>query len=262
MNKCSDNFSQSLLDLTGKTALITGASGGLGEQYARTLSNSGARVILTGRRMEKIKSISDSIPGSIPQEMDITKKASIATAFANFEKQGCKIDICVNNAGILKPTPVFGNSDNSNFEDVLQTNLTGVWYVIQAVANHMKSHSICGSIINIGGVRGDAVPSMGGSAYCVSKAAIHHLTKTLVGELSAHNIRINCINPGLFPTDLTRRILESNKEQVAKQIPLGFIPNLVDMDGTLLYLASNAASRYVTGSIMTVDGGVSWGGGF
>lgn len=256
-----ENFFRDLFGLHGKTALITGASSGLGEQYAKTLSKAGAQVIVSARTLEKATRVAQTIPNAIPVELDVSRKESVRQALKEIGKSCYTIDICVNNAGIIKPTPVFDDSDDGAFEEVIQTDLTGVWYVTKAVANHMRNSGVHGSIINIAGVRGDAVPSKGGTAYCVAKAAILHMTKTLVGELSPCHIRINCINPGIFPTNLSKNILSRYREEVEKQIPLGFIPNLEDIEGTILYLASDRASGYVTGSVFTIDGGVSWGGG-
>ena len=125
----------------------------------------------------------------------------------------------------------------------------------------MKQHGIHGSIINIASINGAARPSTIGAGYNVSKAAVIHMTKSLVSELSTCNIRINAISPGFFPTDMTKSANTNGFiDEVAKKIPLGFMPKLSDLDGAILYLASNKASSYVTGSIITVDGGISWYG--
>lgn len=245
-----------LFDLTGKTALITGASSGLGEQFAKVLSKAGARVILTARRLDKLKSIANKLDNSLTIEMDVSNKQSVSKVFQEIEKAGEKIDICINNAGIAEFTPVFSDDDQCVFESVIQTNLMGVWYVTNMVSIHMKSHGIKGSIINIGSVNGDHVPAKEGAAYSVSKAAVIHLTKTLVGELSPYQIRINCISPGWFKTPMN----SSDLSHMHTLIPYGNIAEPNDMDGLILYLASNTASQYVTGVNFTIDGGISWGG--
>lgn len=245
-----------LFDLHGKTAIITGASSGLGEQFARCLSGAGARVILAARRIDKLKTLAAELNNARAIQMDVSDKQSVKSCFAELEKDGEKIDICVNNAGIAILTPIFDEDDNDNFESIVQTNLMGVWYVTKAVANHMKSHDIHGSIINVGSVNGDAIPAKCGAAYSVSKAAVIHLTKTLVGELSPHKIRINCISPGWIRTPMNGPDLE----QIIPLIPYGDIAEPTDLDGLILYLASNNASKYVTGTTFTIDGGMSWGG--
>lgn len=185
-----------LYDFHGKTALITGASGGLGEQCARCLSSVGARVIIAARRIDKLENLVTELDNAKAIKLDVADKESVSNCFAELEKTGEKIDICVNNSGIAKLTPIFEEKQNDDFESLIQTNVMGVWYVTKAVAHHMKNNNIHGSIINIGSVNGDSVPAMGGCAYSISKAAVIHLTKTLVGELSPHKIRINCISPG------------------------------------------------------------------
>ena len=120
----------------------------------------------------------------------------------------------------------------------------------------MREKKLAGSIITIGSINGGDVPCKEGAAYAASKAAVMHLTKTLVGELSPHRIRINCIVPGFFKTPMTEGYIEA----VEPQIPLGSAASVEDMEGLVLYLASNRASRYITGACLTIDGGHSWGG--
>jgi NAD(P)-dependent dehydrogenase (short-subunit alcohol dehydrogenase family) len=248
-----------IFDLTGKTALITGASSGLGERFSRALSGAGARVILTARRMDRLQALRQELGNAVALEMDVADKNSVRKAFETLERDGEKIDICVNNAGIAYLTPIFEPDESGEFEKQMQTNLMGVWYVTKEVANHMKAHGIQGSIINIGSINGDATPAPLGSAYNVSKAAVLHLTQGLVGELSPHKIRINSISPGFFPTDMTKGVnSEDVINEVIKKIPLGNKPDTSDLDGAILFLAANKASRYTTGSCLTVDGGISW----
>lgn len=251
-----------LFDLKGKTAIITGASSGLGEQFARSLSEAGARVILIARRIDKLNDLAAELNNAKAIQMDVSDKQSVKSCFAELEKDGEKIDICVNNAGIAILTPIFDEDDNDNFESIVQTNLMGVWYLTKAVANHMKNHGIHGSIINVGSVNGQNKLRDGLAAYASSKAAVIQLTKALVGELSPYNIRINCISPGLFHTPLTDYKLNTSeqKEAMNKIIPLSFIATPKDLDGALLLLASNTHSSYITGTCITVDGGISWGG--
>lgn len=254
-----------IYDLNGKTALITGASSGLGEQFARTLSEAGARVILTGRRKDKLESLASEFDKAIAIQMDVADKESVASCFSNLEQAGEKVDICINNAGIAGLTPIFEKDENDSFDSIIQTNLIGVWYVTKAVANHMKTHEIHGSIINIASINGDAFPYKEATAYATAKAAVIHMAKSLVIELSKYNIRINTISPGLFQTPMTAHRLSTDQQQkdFAEMIPLGFVATPKDLDGALLLLASNAHSSYMTGTCITVDGGksyaTSWG---
>lgn len=248
-----------LFNLTGKTALITGASSGLGERFAICLSQAGARVILAARRIEMLKTLTAQLNNAIAIKMDVSAKPSVKQAIESLVESGEKIDICVNNAGIYRETPVFEDRDEA-FESVLKTNVFGAWYVIQSVAKHMKEHKIPGSIINIASINGDLVPDATGISYDASKAAVKHITQSLVSELSAHNIRINTISPGFFKTPMLASASDAWLKDTVRKIPLGFFAEPSDLDGALLYLASNKASRYTTGSCLTCDGGVSWGG--
>jgi NAD(P)-dependent dehydrogenase (short-subunit alcohol dehydrogenase family) len=252
-----------LFDLTGKTALITGASSGLGRRFAHTLTTAGAKVIITARRLDKLKDLAAEIQAqdgqAIPLEMDVTDQEMVNSVINWLTEQGERIDILINNAGIAGATPIFATEDNGEFETLIKTNLMGVWYTTQAVANHMKEFRIPGSIINIASVLGNAAPSYNSAAYSTSKAAVIQLTKQLVGSLATYNIRINAIVPGLFYTEMSRDRIAQDKDRSIYN-PLGFVANVEDMDGVILLLASNLASRYITGSYITIDGGRSWGG--
>jgi len=210
------------------------------------------RAILAARRFDKLQTLANELGDAIPLEMNVADKNSVLQAFKQLEKMGEKIHICINNAGIAKKTSVFALDEQNDFESIIQTNVMGVWYVTKVIVKHMKEHSIHGSIINIGSINGDAVPWNIGSAYSISKAAVRHLTKTLVGELSPHKIRINCISPGWCRTPMSRSSVD--------KVPSGDIAEPSDLDGLILYLASNDASHYVTGSCFTIDNGASWGG--
>lgn len=251
-----------LFNLNGKTAIITGASQGLGKQFASILSKAGARVILASRSIEKLNTISKELPKSKAIYMDLTDPVSIKEAFAKLEEAGEKIDICINNAATGGLTPIFSEDNKDDFERVIQTNLTGAWYVTKTVANHMKNHGIQGSIIHIASINGDSFPYKELTAYAVSKAAVIHMTKALVAELSPHKIRINTINPGPVRSDLLGSPNKHDPDFWQDKIPLGFIAEPSDLDGLVLYLASNKASQYVTGTTFTIDGGISCGGKF
>ena len=250
-----------LYDFHGKTALITGASGGLGEQFARCLQARGARVLLASRSGDKLKDLSDELGNAKAIKMDVSDKNSVISCFAELEAAGEKIDICINNAGIAKLTPIFQEEQNDDFESLIQTNLLGVWYVTKAVANHMKNNNIHGSIINIASINGEAFPYKEATGYAVSKAAVIHMSKALVTELSPYKIRINSISPGLFRTPMTDHKVgtEEQQKEFANLIPLGFVANPQDLDSALMFLAHNEHSAYMTGTNITVDGGKSWG---
>lgn len=213
-----------LFDLTGKTALITGASSGLGEQFARCLSSNGARVILAARGISKLNALAAELDNAKVLEMDVSDKNSVERCFNELERTEEQIDICINNAGIFKPTPVFQDNSKDDFESVMQTNVMGAWYVAKAAANYMKKRSTHGSIINRSSVNGANYLQANRAGYCASKAAIIQITKALVGELSPHKIRINCIVPGPFHTPATNYKVSTPelRKNLEALIPLGF----------------------------------------
>ncbi|NRB10925.1 MAG: SDR family oxidoreductase [Rickettsiaceae bacterium] len=253
-----------LYDFKGKTALITGASSGLGKQFAHSLTKYGARVIVAARSKNKLEDLAKELGNAVAVVMDVGDNESVKRAFKELLSKGEKIDICINNAGIAEMTPIFDDNQDAadNFANIIQTNVMGVWYVTKAIANHMKENNIAGSIINIGSVNGANKLREEVTGYCASKAAVMQMTKALVGELAPHNIRINCINPGLHRTPLTQGRIDNTqfKTEIEQLIPLGFIGEPIELEGAILYLSSNKASHYVTGTVITVDGGISWGG--
>ena len=255
---------QHLFDLKGKTALVTGASSGLGWRFAEVLSQAGATVIVTARRLDRLEALAKEITAKGLQAravmMDVDCQDAVRETISSLEQRGERIDILVNNAGIGIKTPIFEPDQPDDFENVIQTNLIGVWHVTKHTANHMKKNNIEGSIINIASVSGSNKTAKKTTSYCAAKAGVIQLTKALVGELAAEKIRINCILPGLFYTPMTDYKLKDpeSRKDLEKAIPLGFVAKPEDLDGTLLLLASNKASRYITGSHFTVDGGVSW----
>jgi NAD(P)-dependent dehydrogenase (short-subunit alcohol dehydrogenase family) len=251
-----------LFNLKGKTAIVTGASNGLGEQFARCLSEAGARVIMAARNFEKLETLAQEIKNTVPLQLDITDKNSLQRAFEHLEERAERIDICINAAGAYESTPVFEEDQQSSFEALFETNTFGTWAMIKKVATHMKRHDLAGSIINISSVNATDYLHPYRAGYCASKAAIIQMTKALVGELGDAGIRINCIVPGLFHTPATDYKLQTEEQraEIKRLIPLHFIAKPSDMNGTILYLASNKASSYLTGSVITIDGGISWGG--
>jgi NAD(P)-dependent dehydrogenase (short-subunit alcohol dehydrogenase family) len=243
--------------LNGKTVLITGASSGLGKQFASVLHSAGARVILAARRVHLLEAFSGELTNSRAIQMDVSNLSSVKKCFTELEQTGETIDLCINNAGIAALTPIFEEDHDHNFEAIIQTNLMGVWYVTQAVANHMKRHNIHGSIINIGSINGDSLPYKTLTAYAVSKAAVIHMTKALVIELAEHHIRINTLNPGPVQSHVLGSSHQHDEHFWKGKIPVGFIAHPNDLNGIMLYLASNDASRYVTGATFTIDGGIT-----
>ncbi len=247
----------SIFDLSGKTALITGASSGIGSHFAKTLIDAGANVVLGARRTERLRARAQEIRNEKCVvswvRLDVTDQASVEAAIAESADRHGRIDIVVNNAGIASQGSALDISEQ-DWDDVIETNLKGVWLVAQQAGRHMAADSKGGTIINIASILGRRV--MGGVApYAAAKAAVEHLTRLLAYEWARHSIRVNAIAPGYIVTDMNRDYLESPLGEKAKQkIPQKRFGQPQDLDGPLLLLASDASS-YMTGTTIVADGG-------
>ncbi|MBT8086145.1 MAG: SDR family oxidoreductase [Woeseia sp.] len=243
--------------LEGRVALITGAGTGLGRQFALTLADAGAEVVLAARRRDKLaetkKLVEDSGGIAHVVEMDVTDGASVTTAFEEFDKLKKPLDILVNNAGINR-NGFLADLPEADWDAVVDTNLKGVFLVAQAAARRMMERGKGGSVINIASILGYRVSKALGP-YIAAKAGVVHLTKSMSLEWARFGIRVNSIAPGFFPTEINDGFLESEQGQMLlKAIPLRRAGNLPEIGGPLLLLASDAGS-YMTGSNITVDGG-------
>ena len=244
-------------DLSGKTALVTGASQGLGRRFAIVLAKHGAKVALAARQVEKL----DGLKRDIEQDggkactarLDVTDTSSIETCLDKVESDLGSPDILVNNAGVAVSKPFLEQTED-DWNKVVGTNLTGAFFVAQAVARRMVAEGRGGSIVNIASVL--ALDVIGHVApYAASKGGIWQATKTMALELARHQIRVNALAPGYIETDINRDFLSSETGQkMKKMIPQRRFGEPEDLDGALLLLASDAG-RYITGSIIVVDGG-------
>jgi NAD(P)-dependent dehydrogenase (short-subunit alcohol dehydrogenase family) len=250
-----------LLDLTGKTALVTGASRGLGEGFARVLASAGADVAVTSRNVEALAKIQREIEAigrkAVPVALDVRSDQSITSAVAEAESRLGSIDILVNNAGCNVRKPAL----DVTWEDwnlILETNLRGPFFVAQAVARGMIARGY-GRIINIG-----SVTSVAGYAglgpYGASRGGIKQLTMSLADDWGVHGITVNCLAPGWFRTEQNAVLYEDAEwvKYLCDRIPLKRPGSPGDLDGALLFLAAEC-SRYVTGQTLLVDGGISTG---
>ena len=245
-----------LFDLTGSTALVTGASSGFGRRFAHVLAQAGARVAVTARSLGRLEPIAAEFaqPGREPVllAMDVRDRASIREAVHTAASTLGHIDVLVNNAGVALTRDALELSEQE-WDDVLDTNLHGAWFVAQAVARIMAPRGQ-GSIINVASVLG--VRGSGRVApYVVSKHGLIGLTRALAVDLARHGVRVNALAPGYFVTELTAGFLASRYGQsLLQRIPMRRFGELDDLDGPLLLLASSAG-RYLTGAVVPVDGG-------
>ena len=247
-------------DLSGRTALVTGAFGGLGQHFAEVLAAHGARVALVGRRIKLGHRVAAAIGAAVGRPadvrayaMDVTDPASVQAAFAQAAAELGVAGIVVNNAGNVTRQSSLDVSE-ADWAAVVDVNLSGVFRVAQAAARQLVLAGQPGSLINIASILGLRVrPQV--ASYAATKAAVVQLTHALALEWAPQRIRVNAIAPGYFETDINRDLLRSEAGQaLIARIPQGRVGQMAELDGPLLLLASDA-SAYMTGAVIPVDGG-------
>lgn len=247
-----------IFSLAGRTALVTGASSGLGRHFARTLALAGARVIVAARRTDKLaelvaelNAVSDA--GAAAVALDVSQAESIKQCFDAVERLGGVADIIMNNAGVTVTKPVLQQTED-DWDATMATNLRGAFLVAREGAQRLVDAKKGGSIINTASITA-LRPAGAVTSYAVSKAGLVHLTKTMALELARYGIRVNALAPGYLATDLNREFLSSDAgEKMRMRIPQRRFGNASELDGALLLLASDAGS-YMTGSVVVIDGG-------
>jgi NAD(P)-dependent dehydrogenase (short-subunit alcohol dehydrogenase family) len=246
-----------LFDVRAETILITGASQGLGRQFARVLAAHGAAVVLAARQVGKLKALEEEINGkggrAAAVAMDVTDNASIAHAIDAAEAALGPITVLINNAGIAVEKAAVEQSE-ADWDAVIGANLKGAYFTATEVARRMIARRSGGNIVNIASVLGTGVLKAV-SPYAISKAGMIQGTRAMALELAGNGIRVNALAPGYIDTEMNHDFWSTPAgERLAKRIPQRRVGAESDLDGAIMLLASNA-SRYMTGSVVTVDGG-------
>jgi len=246
-----------LFDVSQETILITGASQGLGRQFARFLAARGAAVVLAARQTNKLKSLEEEIRGkggrAAAVALDVTDIGSISKAVDAAEAALGPITVLINNAGIAIEKLATDQTE-ADWDAVIGANLKGAYFIATEVSRRMIARKQPGNIINIASVLGFGVMKSL-SLYAISKTGIIQATKAMALELARHNIRVNALAPGYIDTDMNHELWSTPAgQQLIKGIAQRHVGAESDLDGAILLLASKASS-YMTGSVVTVDGG-------
>lgn len=255
------------IDLSGRVAFVTGASGGLGAQFARTLSRAGAAVVLASRRVEKLKELRAQIEGEGGDahvvELDVTDLDSIKAAVAHAETEVGSIDILVNNSGV-STTQRIQDVVEDDFDFTFNTNVKGSFFVAQEVGKRMLARAkgvapgtyTGGRIINVASVTGlKAVPQIG--VYCMSKAAVIHMTKVMALEWGRFGINVNVICPGYIDTEINHHHWQTEQGQkLVQMLPRKRVGQPPDLDALLVMLCSDQ-SHFINGAVISADDGFS-----
>ena len=253
------------IDLSGRVAFITGASSGLGAQFARTLARSGAAVVLASRRVEKLKTLRAEIEGeggdAHVMEMDVTDRRSIKAAVAHAETEVGSIDILVNNSGV-STTQRIQDVTEEDFDFIFDTNVRGAFFVAQEVGKRMLARAqgtapgsfTGGRIINIASMAGlKVLPQIG--AYCMSKAAVIQMTRAMALEWGKFGINVNAICPGYIDTEINHHHWQTEQGQkLVNMLPRKRVGSPEDLDALLVMLASDQ-SHFINGAVIAADDG-------
>jgi len=242
-----------MLILKDKVALITGATGGIGEAIAREFANMGATVIITGRNETKLNELAGQIPGAIAIPANLGADGAASELVAKTIEKAGKIDILVNNAGLTRDTLLMRMTDEQ-FDEVMNVNVRAAFQLTRAAITPMMKNRY-GRIINITSIVGH-IGSAGQVNYAASKGAITAMTKSIAAEVASRNITANCIAPGFIKTAMTDVLNDEIKDAYLKQIPAARFGEPADVANAALFLASDMAS-YITGQTIHVNGGMA-----
>ena len=249
----------SYFDLSGKTALVTGSSGGLGLAMAHGLAEAGAKVVLNGRDANKLNEAAGGFGEFAPQvhlsAFDVCDEDAVKTAFKKLDEAGMAVDILINNAGVQFRRPML-ELESADWRRVLETNLPSAFIVGRDAARRMIARGCGGKIINIGSLTSEVARATV-APYTAAKGGIKMLTRSMAAEWAAHGIQANAIGPGYIDTEMNKALTSDAKFDawVKGRTPSGRWGLPKDLVGTAIFLAS-PASDYVNGQIIYVDGGM------
>jgi 3-oxoacyl-[acyl-carrier protein] reductase len=243
-----------MFDLTGKGALVTGATGGIGGPIAKALKDQGAKIAISGTRAERLQELAAELGGDvIVLPCDLKDREAVAALPGQAESALGTLDILVNNAGITKDN-LFMRMSNEEWDDVIAVNLTATFILCRTVLRNMMRRRY-GRIINIASISG-VIGNPGQGNYAASKAGMVGMTKSLAREIATRGITANCIAPGFIETPMTSELGEKQVAAIAAAIPSGAFGKPEDIAAAVVYLASQEA-RYVTGETIHVNGGMA-----
>ena len=252
-----------LFDIAGKTAIVTGASSGLGEVFSNILAERGANLVLAARRTERLEEVAAKIlhggGNAIAVSCDVGDSAQVKQMVATAAEAFGRVDILVNNAGqVADGGPVPERLPDELFEQTVRVNLLGTWYCCREVGERMLRDGKGGSIINISSIMGLGGQQNHPAAYFSTKAAVINLTRTLACSWGDRGVRVNAIAPGWFPSEMTEPFFAAPAyfERIKGQAAMRRVGDTSELAGALLLLASNASS-FITGHTLVVDGGYS-----
>ena len=243
-----------MFDLTGKTALVTGASGGIGAAIARALRAQGAKVALSGTRVEALEKLAAELGGDVAvTPCDLSDKAAVEALVPAAEAALGQVDILVNNAGLTRDG-LFLRMKDEDWDSVIAVNMTATFRLSRAAIKNMmrRRYGRIVSITSIVGVTGN--PGQGN--YAASKAGMIGMSKSLAAEVASRGITVNCVAPGFIESPMTDALNDKQKEAILGQVPAGKLGQGADVAAAVVYLAS-AEAQYVTGQTLHVNGGMA-----
>ena len=242
--------------LDGKTALVTGASSGIGAQTVKLFSSLGAKVIAAARREDRLQDLANQYPNVMAVKCDVGVEADCKNVVDTVINEYGKIDILINNAGISDPIPAL-EEDLDLFKRVIQIDLISCFHLAQLCAQHMETQETGGAIVNVASIHGFVGSSPNNQpGYTAAKGGLINLTRELALEWARHGIRVNAIAPGYISTELTDEMIagESGRKWIERNTPMRRPGEVTELDGAMLLLTSDAGS-YITGETIAIDGG-------